>query len=489
MALEKTPMPMRSVHERIGSFEEAALGYSKEMAMAEAERCLDCPGRYCQQQCPLHNPVPDIMTKVRHDDLEGAYELLQQSSPMPAICSRVCAQEKQCEMNCTRGIKGEPVAIGNVERFLADWAVTRELVQGKNGESQNEGVAEAVGVAKDEACSKAGSQADDQADNAAAGIRRHGGRIAIVGSGPAGLACAGRLAQHGCRVSVFEKETYAGGVLQGGIPEFILPKRTVDAQVLKLTDLGVEFKTNHKINHTQELLDQGFDAVFLALGAGKPIQMGIAGEKMPGVYSASEFLKKINIDKAYDNNQPEFAPGKTVVVIGGGNTAMDVSRSAVRMGAKKVYVLYRRSEDEMPARREEILRAREEGVEILELAVPVAFKKNGNDSLAAIECIRTVLVEEEYPGGRRRIRGVKGSNFEIQADMAVLAVGYRVDTIQGVKWHEKGTAAVKRDGVTAMTEGVFAGGDVVTGAKTVVHAIRAGIQGADAILATLRADD
>jgi len=448
---ERTPMPEQPAEERRKNFNEVALGYTKEDALAEASRCLSCKEPKCVEGCPVNVDIPGFIKLVCEEDFSGAIEKIKDTNALPAICGRVCPQETQCEALCVLGKKGQPVAIGRLERFCADY----ERQQGV----QVPEVPEPTGK-----------------------------KVAVVGSGPAGLTAAADLAKLGHKVTVFESLHKAGGVLSYGIPEFRLPKEIVRQEVDYIKQLGVEFKTNYiigRIKTLDELCDE-FDAVFLGTGAGLPSFMGIPGENLNGVYSANEFLTRVNLMKAYD---PEYDTrvrvGKHVVVVGGGNVAMDAARSALRLGADEVSIVYRRGEDEMPARREEIEHAKEEGITFRLLTNPVRILGDEKYNVTAVECIKMKLGEPDQ-SGRRSPVPVEGSEFTIPADVVVIAIGTSPNPIifkgsEGLEQNKRGTVVADEETGATSKCGVFAGGDVVTGAATVISAMGAGKKAAKAI--------
>ena len=450
--LHKTPIPEQDPAKRRSNFEEVTLGYSPEMAMKEAGRCLQCKKPLCIEGCPVHIPIPQFIKAIKEGDFKKSIDLIKTASFLPAVCGRVCPQEDQCEKNCTLGKKGEPVAIGRLERFAADYAM-----QSWNG----------------------------------AGIeitKPTGKRVAIVGSGPSGLTCAYDLARFGHEVTIFEALHEAGGVLMYGIPEFRLPKRIVAHEINLLKDMGVEIVTNAvigKLISIDEIMEE-FDACFIGTGAGLPKFMGIEGENLNGVYSANEFLTRTNLMRAYAF--PEYDTpikiGKRVAVIGGGNVAMDAARSALRLGAKEATIIYRRSEKEMPARKEEIHHAKEEGVNFELCTAPV--RVIGEEGwVKAIECVRMDLCEADE-SGRRRPMPVKGSEFRIPVDIVVVAIGTGPNPLvpqSTIKLVLNDCGYIIADEETGQTsrEGVFSGGDIVTGAATVILAMGAGKKAAKAI--------
>ena len=462
MSLKKNPMPHQDPVVRAGNFQEVALGYTKEQAIDEAQRCLHCKNMPCVSGCPVMIHIPEFIAKVAEGDFEAAYQIIAQDSALPAVCGRVCPQETQCESKCVRGIKGEPVGIGRLERFVADW--------------HNANVTE---------------QAAAPASN--------GHKVAVIGSGPSGLTCAGDLARKGYEVTVFEALHLAGGVLVYGIPEFRLPKAIVQKEVDGLKALGVKIETNVVIGRSitiDELMDEmGFEAVFIGSGAGLPMFMHIPGENLKGVYSANEFLTRINLMKAYrEGSDTPIMPltGKKVAVVGGGNVAMDAARCSKRLGAD-VYIIYRRSEAELPARREEVEHAKEEGiifktlnnpVEILGYHNPDDKRDPKNGSVCGIKCVEMELGEPDASGRRRPI--VKeGSEFEMEMDCVIMSLGTSPNpliksTTKGLEINKKGGIIVNEDGLTSR-ESVYAGGDAVTGAATVILAMGAGKTAAKAI--------
>ncbi len=457
---KKHEMPTQEPAVRARNFREVALGYDEETAVAEALRCLNCKNRPCVTGCPVNIRIPDFIAKMKERDFEGAYDVITESSSLPAVCGRVCPQESQCESKCTLGIKFEPVGIGRLERFVAD--------------RHNE---------------KAGAEIKVPEQN--------GHRVAIVGSGPSGLTCAGDLAKKGYKVTVFEALHTAGGVLVYGIPEFRLPKRIVAKEVETLKKLGVDVQTNVIIGKTltvDELFDDGFEAVFIGSGAGLPNFMNIPGESLKGVYSANEFLTRSNLMKAYlDDPTTPIMKGGNVAVVGGGNVAMDAARTALRLGAEKVYIVYRRSMEELPARREEVEHAEEEGIDFRLLCNPVEVlgysnpddpRDPRNGFVTGIKCVKMALGEPDE-SGRRRPEPVEGSEFVLDVDAVVIAIGTSPNpliksTTKGLEVNRKGGIIVNEDGLTSR-ENVFAGGDAVTGAATVISAMGAGKVAAAAI--------
>ena len=441
----KTAMPVQDPKERARNFEEVALGYTEEMAVSEAQRCLQCKHMPCVSGCPVNVHIPEFIAKMAQGDFEGAYQVIGLTNGLPAICGRVCPQENQCEGKCVRGIKGEPVGIGRLERFAADWHMAHSQAQPEKPAS-------------------------------------NGHKVAVIGAGPSGLTCAGDLAKLGYEVTVIEAFHTPGGVLVYGIPEFRLPKEIVRREIDTLRHLGVEIMTNMvigKVLSIDELEQQGYEAVFIGSGAGLPSFMGIEGEALVGVYSANEYLTRVNLMKAY---LPGYAtpvkPSKRVAVVGGGNVAMDAARSALRMGAEKVYIVYRRSLEEMPARREEIEHAMEEGVEFHLLNNPVKILGDENGWVKGMECIEMELGEPDESGRRRPIEK-KGSNFTLEVDTVIMALGTSPNpllrsTTPGLEANRKGCLVVNEETMQTTREGVYAGGDAVTGAATVILAMGAG---------------
>ena len=451
MRLDKNEMPSQDPNVRNKNFLEVALGYTEEQALDEAARCLNCKNHPCVNGCPVNVRIPEFIAKIVERDYEGAYQVIHQTSSLPAVCGRVCPQESQCEMHCVRGKKGDPVGIGRLERFVADWH--REHASGA---------------------------AEKPASN--------GHRVAVVGSGPSGLTCAGDLARKGYDVTVFEALHLAGGVLVYGIPEFRLPKTIVQKEVDGLKELGVTIATDTVIGRTitvDELMEeQGFEAVFIGSGAGLPMFMNIPGVNYKGVLSANEFLTRINLMKAYkpDSDTPIQHP-KKVAVVGGGNVAMDAARCAKRLGAE-VYVVYRRGMEELPARKEEVEHAEEEGIIFKTLNNPVEILADENDNVNKIRCIKMELGEPDASGRRRPIE-VPGSEFELDVDCVIMALGTSPNpliksTTKGLEINKKGGIVVNEDGLTSR-EHVYAGGDAVTGAATVILAMGAGKTAAKAI--------
>jgi len=459
MTLTKTPMPEQEPQVRAHNFKEVALGYTAEMAMEEAGRCLNCKKPKCVEGCPVNVRIPEFIAKVHEGDFKAAYEIITSTNALPALSGRVCPQESQCESKCVRGIKGESVAIGRLERFVADWY--RENVNAMPEKAVSNGI-----------------------------------KVAVVGSGPAGLTCASDLAKKGYQVSIFEALHTAGGVLVYGIPEFRLPKSIVQKEVDGLKAMGVKVETNTVVGRTitiDELMEEnGFEAVFVGSGAGLPMFMHIPGENLKGVYSANEFLTRINLMKAYrpDSDTPIMdLKGKKVAVVGGGNVAMDAARCAMRLGAEHVYIVYRRGEAEMPARLEEQHHAKEEGIEFKTLCNPVEILGGEDGRVNGIKCVRMELGEPDASGRRRPI-AIEGSEFVLDVDTVIMALGTSPNplirsTTPGLDTNRKGGLIVDENEMTTRT-GVFAGGDAVTGAATVILAMGAGKKGAAAIDAYLK---
>ncbi len=451
MSLKKNEMPSQEANVRNKNFKEVALGYTEEQAVSEAERCLNCPKKPCISGCPVMVHIPEFIAKVRERDFEGAYQIISQSSSLPAVCGRVCPQESQCEKYCIRGIKGEPVAIGRLERFVADWH--NEHASGNAIKPESNGI-----------------------------------KVAVVGSGPAGLTCAGDLAKKGYEVTVFEALHLAGGVLVYGIPEFRLPKSIVQKEIDGLKALGVKVETDMvigKVISINELIDEyGFKAVFVGSGAGLPKFMNIPGENLNGVYSANEFLTRINLMKAYEEgSSTPIKHGTKVAVVGGGNVAMDAARCAKRLGAD-VHIIYRRTLKELPARAEEVEHAMEEGIIFDLLTNPTKINGDENGWTKSITCVKMQLSEPDA-SGRARPVVIEGSDFDIEADVVIMALGTSPnplikDTTKGLNVNAHGGIIADENGLTSV-EAVYAGGDAVTGAATVILAMGAGKTAAKAI--------
>lgn len=458
---KKHEMPVQDAKVRARNFKEVALGYTPEIAVAEAQRCLNCKNRPCVEGCPVNISIPEFISKVKESDFEGAYNVISQSSSLPAVCGRVCPQETQCESKCTLGIKFEPVGIGRLERFVADYHnanFTGELqIPASNGH-----------------------------------------KVAVIGSGPSGLTCAGDLAKKGYKVTVFEALHLAGGVLVYGIPEFRLPKAIVQKEVDTLKKYSVDVETNVVIGKTltvDELFEDGYEAVFIGSGAGLPRFMGIPGESLKGVYSANEFLTRSNLMKAYDgHSHTPIMHAKTVAVVGGGNVAMDAARTALRLGAEHVYIIYRRSMEEIPARKEEVEHAEEEGIEFKILNNPVEIlgyhnpddrRDPKNGFVTGIKVIKCELGEPDEKGRRRPVE-IAGSEYVIPVDCVIMAIGTSPNpliksTTEGLDVNRHGGIIVEEATGKTSKEGVYAGGDAVTGAATVILAMGAGKTAAKAI--------
>ncbi|MCM1148473.1 MAG: NADPH-dependent glutamate synthase [Butyricicoccus sp.] len=451
MSLKKNPMPAQEPEVRNKNYSEVALGYTEEMALDEAKRCLNCKNSPCIKGCPVQIHIPEFISKVAEGDFEAAYQIIAKTSSLPAVCGRVCPQETQCEMHCVRGIKGEAVGIGRLERFVADWHNAHSTEKAEKPEP-------------------------------------NGHKVAIVGSGPAGLTCAGDLIKKGYDVTVFEALHVPGGVLVYGIPEFRLPKSIVKKEVDGLKALGVKIETNTVVGRTisiEELMeDEGFEAVFIGSGAGLPMFMDIEGINSRGVCSANEFLTRINLMKGYlPESDTPVQKVKNVAVIGGGNVAMDAARCAKRLGAN-VYIVYRRGMDELPARREEVEHAEEEGIIFKTLTNPVEVLANDDHEVTAIRCIKMELGEPDS-SGRPRPVPVPGSEFDIEVDTVIMSLGTSPnplikDTTDHLETNRKGGIIVNEDGLTSLPN-IYAGGDAVTGAATVILAMGAGKTAAAAI--------
>ena len=456
MTLTKTPMPEQDPQIRARNFKEVALGYTAEMAIEEANRCLGCKNPKCVEGCPVNVRIPEFIKKVQEGDFKAAYEIITSTNALPALSGRVCPQESQCECKCVRGIKGEPVAIGRLERFVADWY--RENVNAMPEK-----------------------------------IPSNGMKVAVVGSGPAGMTAASDLAKKGYAVTMFEALHTAGGVLVYGIPEFRLPKAIVANEIEKLQAQGVEVMTNMVIGRVltiDELFEMGYKAVFVGSGAGLPMFMNIPGESLVGVMSANEYLTRTNLMKAYtEEADTPVIKSKAVAVVGGGNVAMDAARCAIRLGADNVYVVYRRGEAEMPARAEEKHHAKEEGIEFKTLCNPVEIVGDENGRVCGMKCIRMELGEPDASGRRRPIE-VPDSEFMLEVDTVIMSLGTSPNpllrsTTPGLETNRKGCLIVNENEMTTR-DGVFAGGDAVTGAATVILAMGAGKKGAAAIDAYLQ---
>ncbi|MGN1038646.1 MAG: NADPH-dependent glutamate synthase [Mailhella sp.] len=442
-------MPCQAPEERRRNFKEVALGYTAEMAHDEATRCLQCKKPMCRTGCPVDIAIPEFIAEVVKGNIDEASRIIHESSSLPAVCGRVCPQEKQCEGRCILGKKGQSVAIGRLERYVADHASAEKLPE----------------------------------------VKRAGKKVACIGTGPSSVTCAGYLARLGVDVTMFEGLHEAGGVLIYGIPAFRLPKDVVAREMDSLRAMNVDIRLNHVGGRTvtvDSLLKEGYDAVFIGVGAGLPYFLGIPGENCIGVFSANEYLTRVNLGRAH--SFPEYdtpvAKGKHVTVFGAGNVAMDAARTALRLGAESVHIVYRRTRSEMPARGEEIEHALEEGVELLELAAPVRFITNEENHLAGVELQRMELGEPDA-SGRRRPRAVEGQNFVLETDLAIVALGTRsnplmLDCTPGLKLTDRGYIAVDENGETSIPN-VYAGGDIVTGAATVILAMGAGRRAARSI--------
>ena len=454
---KRCPMPAQDPNVRNRNFDEVATGYTYEMAVNEARRCLNCPKKPCVSACPVQIDIPAFIACVASEDLEGAYRVLSASSALPAVCGRVCPQENQCEGKCVRGVKGESVAIGRLERFVADWH-------------------------------------REHCDEQPSVPQQNGHRVAVIGAGPSGLTAAGDLAKLGYAVTVYEALHLAGGVLVYGIPEFRLPKKIVQKEIDGLKAMGFQILTNMvigKVLTIDELFEMGFEAVYIASGAGLPRFMGIPGESLKGVYSANEYLTRINLMKAYkpDSKTP-IQKSRRVAVVGGGNVAMDAARSAKRLGAEEVYIVYRRGMQELPARREEVEHAQEEGIIFKTLTNPVEVLGDENGCVCGMRCVEMELGEPDA-SGRRRPVVKEGSEFTLDVDTMIMSIGTSPNplirsTTPGLETNRHGCIVTNgEDGLTSR-EGVYAGGDAVTGAATVILAMGAGKQAARAIDAYIR---
>ena len=450
---KRCPMPSQDPNVRNKNFKEVALGYTPEMAVNEAKRCLGCKNKPCQTGCPVGIDIPSFIAKVAEEDFEGAYQVLSASSALPAVCGRVCPQETQCEGKCVRGIKGESVGIGRLERFVADW--------------------------------------HREHNNTAPTVPEpNGHKVAIIGAGPSGLTAAGDLAKLGYKVTVYEALHLAGGVLVYGIPEFRLPKAIVQNEIEGLQAMGVDIETNMvigKVLTIDELMhDYGYEAVYVASGAGLPRFMGIPGESLKGVYSANEYLTRVNLMKAYkEGSKTPIKKSKNVAVVGGGNVAMDAARSAKRLGAENVYIVYRRGMEELPARKEEVEHAEEEGIIFKLLTNPVRVLGDENGCVTGMECVEMELGEPDDSGRRRPVEK-KGSNFVLDVDTMIMSIGTSPNplirsTTPGLETNRHGCIVTNGDDGLTSREGVYAGGDAVTGAATVILAMGAGKHAAKAI--------
>lgn len=452
MSPEKCPMPSQAPEVRKRNFEEVATGYTYEMAVNEAKRCLNCKNKPCRSKCPVAIDIPAFIERVAAEDMEGAFEIISRSSALPAVCGRVCPQETQCESTCVRKIKGESVAIGRLERFVSDYHREHCGEPPKKPES-------------------------------------NGHRVAVVGAGPSGLTAAGDLARLGYDVTVFEALHTAGGVLVYGIPEFRLPKDIVRKEIDNLRHLGVKIETNMvigKIITVDELFESGFEAVYIAGGAGLPRFMGIPGEDLKGVYSANEYLTRVNLMKAYkENSKTPIKKSRRVAIVGGGNVAMDAARCAMRIGAEEVYIVYRRGMEELPARQEEVEHAKEEGIVFKTLTNPVEILGDDNGFVSGIRCVEMELGEPDESGRRRPVEK-QGSEFDIELDTVIMSIGTSPNplirkTTPGLETNRRGCIVTDGESGKTTREGVYAGGDAVTGAATVILAMGAGKSAAQAI--------
>lgn len=438
----KTPMTLQVPAERIDNFDEVAFGYTEEQAMEEAERCMNCPYRYCAEDCPIHVPIPEFIAEIREGKFKEAYHLIASANPIPEISSRICPQECQCESNCTRGIKGEPVAIGRLERFVADW------YRGAGREDQASILAESTNAK----------------------------RVAVVGSGPAGLGCAGTLAKAGCDVTILEGSERLGGVMAWGIPSFVFHSALLKDQLRILQNLGVKMRVNAVLGRDytlESLMNEGYAAVFIGVGASVSACLNIEGAKLPGVLQAADYLTA--------SKYGETPTGERVAVIGGGNTAIDAARVAVRSGAKKVSIFYRRSAKELPARQEDVLLAQEEGVEFHYLRSPREFRTGKNHKLSGILCDKMTFLSSDYPGGRRNVVP-SGETESYEVDLAILAIGFGNNPVTGLNTDEEKRILVDKRYQTNLPH-VYAGGDAVNGASTVMKAFASGKMAAQSILA------
>ena len=460
MRLTKNEMPEQDPIIRSGNFDEVALGYTAEMAIDEAKRCLNCKNPACRTGCPVAVRIPEFIAKVAEGEFEAAYEIITSTNSLPAVCGRVCPQEKQCESKCVRGVKGESVAIGRLERFVADWHMAEQ--------ARLEKVEVAVPAS-------------------------NGHRVAVIGSGPAGLTCAGDLVKLGYDVTIYEAFHKSGGVLVYGIPQFRLPKEIVAAEIANLQKMGVKIVNNAIISKSitvDELFADGYEAVFIGSGAGLPQFLHIPGENLLGVYSANELLTRTNLMKAYrDDYDTPIKRFNRVAVVGAGNVAMDAARVSKRLGAEHVYIVYRRGADELPARKEEVEHAEAEGIEFKLLNNPCAIHGDENGHVTGIECIRQELGEPDEKGRRKPV-AVKGSNWILDVDTVIIAIGTSPNplirnTTSGLSFTRKGGIEADEGGVTSR-EGVFAGGDAVTGSATVILAMGAGKAGAKSIDAYIK---
>lgn len=457
MDLKKCPMPVQDADIRNKNFDEVALGYTYDMAVNEARRCLNCKNKPCVSACPVQIDIPAFVECVANEDMEGAFNKLSESTSLPAVCGRVCPQETQCEGQCVRGIKGEPVGIGRLERFVADYH-------------------------------------RENSSDAPVKPEPNGHKVAVIGAGPSGLTVAGDLAKMGYKVTIYEALHLAGGVLVYGIPEFRLPKAIVQKEIDNLKAIGVDIQTNMvigKVLTIDELFEMGNEAVFVGSGAGLPRFMNIPGESLKGVYSANEFLTRINLMKAYkEDSKTPIQHARKVAVVGGGNVAMDAARSAKRLGAEEVYIVYRRSMDELPARKEEVEHAEEEGIIFKTLNNPVEILGNEDGMVSGMKCIEMELGEPDESGRRRPIEK-KGSEFTLDLDCVIMAIGTSPNplirsTTPGLDANKHGCLITKDDSGLTTRDNVYAGGDAVTGAATVILAMGAGKSAAKAIDEVLR---
>ena len=452
MDMKKCPMPVQDPDVRNKNFDEVALGYTYDMAVNEARRCLNCPKKPCQSACPVQIDIPAFIERVANEDMDGAFEILSKSTSLPAVCGRVCPQENQCEGKCVRGIKGEAVGIGRLERFVADY--------------------------HREHCTDTPEMPE-----------QNGHKVAVIGAGPSGLTVAGDLAKMGYKVTIYEALHLAGGVLVYGIPEFRLPKAIVQKEIDNLKAIGVDVETNMvigKVLTIDELFEMGNEAVYVGSGAGLPRFMNIPGESLKGVYSANEFLTRINLMKAYkEGSKTPIQHAKKVAVVGGGNVAMDAARSAKRLGAEEVYIVYRRGMEELPARKEEVEHAEEEGIIFKTLHNPVEILGDEDGLVSGMKCVEMELGEPDESGRRRPI--VKeGSEFVLDVDSVIMSIGTSPNplirsTTPGLDANNRGCLITKDEKGETTREGVYAGGDAVTGGGTVILAMGAGKEAAKAI--------
>ncbi len=458
MSMTKVPMREQEPDVRNKNFDEVALGYTEDMAVEEAGRCLNCKNKPCMNGCPVNVPIPGFIEAVCARDFDKAYEIITSENALPAICGRVCPQENQCEGKCVRGIKGEPVSIGRLERFVADYHMAK-------------GAANATVPEK------------------------NGHKVAVVGSGPAGITCAGELAKRGYEVTVFEALHKAGGVLSYGIPEFRLPKALVAKEIENITSIGVNIETNVVVGRSvtvDDLFDRGFEAVFLGTGAGLPNFLRIPGENLLGVYSANEFLTRVNLMKAYKKGEvpTPIKVGRRVAVVGAGNVAMDAARTAKRLGAEEVSIVYRRGPEEIPARAEEVHHAKEEGIEFRLLNNPIKILGDENGYCCGMEIVKQELGEPDA-SGRRRPQPIEGSNYVLDVDTVVIAIGQSPNplirqTTEGLDTQKWGGIIADEESGKTTRDHVYAGGDAVTGAATVILAMGAGKKAAQAIDASFK---